>query len=90
MNKLVILEVIIETQSITFTLSKNILRKVEILAKGRNMSLSDFLVQLLKDIIIQEDIYEQAKQRNFEMMSRGFDLGTNGQINWKREELHER
>jgi hypothetical protein len=90
MNKLVILEVPTETQNVILTPSKNILRKVEILAKRRNMSLSDFLVQLFEDLVIQEDAFKQAKQRNFEMMSRGFDLGTNGQINWKREELHKR
>jgi hypothetical protein len=79
-----------KTQNVTLALPIELLHKVEVIAMKQDLTLSNFLIKVLDDLISQVDVYEQAKQRNFEMMSCGFDLGTNGQINWKREELHKR
>lgn len=79
-----------KTKNVTLLLPIDLLHKAEIIAMKRDLTLTNLLIKVLEDLITQEDIYEQAKQRNFEMMSCDFDLGTNGQINWKREEFHER
>ena len=78
------------TQNITLSIPKDILRKAKILAVQKNTSLSGLLTQTLTDLVARQEEYEQARRRNAEMLNRGFNLGTQGEISWKREELHER
>jgi hypothetical protein len=78
------------TQNVTLAIPKDILRKAKILAIHRNTSLSGLLSQTLAELVSREEGYEQARRRSREMLKTGFDLGTQGQISWKREDLHER
>lgn len=78
------------TQNVTLAIPKDILRKAKILAVQKNTSLSGLLTQTLVEIVSREEGYEQARQRNLVMLKSGFDLGTKGNITWKREDLHER
>lgn len=78
-----------KTQNVTLAIPKDILRKAKILAVQKNTSLSGLLTQTLTDLVAQQQAYEQARQRNLAFLKRGFDLGTQGQIPWKRDELHE-
>jgi hypothetical protein len=78
------------TQNVTLAIPKDILRKAKILAVQKNTSLSGLLTQTLVEIVSREEGYEQARQRNLAMLKSGFDLGTQGNITWKREDLHER
>jgi predicted transcriptional regulator len=77
-------------QNVTLAIPKDILRKAKILAVQRNTSLSGLLTQTLADLVSHQEAYEQARQRNLALLQRGLDLGTQGKINWKRDELHER
>jgi hypothetical protein len=79
-----------DTQNVTLSIPKDILRKAKILAVRRNTSLSGLLTQTLAEIVVYDDGFEQAKQRNMQILKNGFDLGTEGSIPIKREELHER
>jgi len=78
------------TQNVTLAIPKDILRKAKILAVQKNTSLSGLLTQTLTDLVANQEAYEQARQRNLTILRRGFDMSTQGQIPWKREELHER
>lgn len=78
------------TQNVTLAIPKNVLRKAKILAVQKNTSLSGLLTQTLADLVAHQEAYEQARQRNLALLKRGFDLGTQGQVSWKREDLHER
>jgi hypothetical protein len=78
------------TQNVTLAIPKDILRKAKILAVQKNTSLSGLLTQTLAELVAREEGYEQARQRNLEMLKSGFDLGTQGKMSWKREGLHER
>ena len=78
------------TQNVTLAIPKDILRKAKILAVKKNTSLSALLTQTLTDLVSHQEAYEQARQRNIELLETGLDLGTQGNITWKREELHER
>ena len=78
------------TQNVTLSLPKDILRKAKILAVQKNTSLSGLLTQTLVEIVARQDEYDQARQRNLATLKTGFDLGTQGKITWKREDLHER
>jgi uncharacterized membrane protein YheB (UPF0754 family) len=78
------------TQNITLAISKDILRKAKILAVQKNTSLSGLLTQTLIDLVARQEAYDQAHQRNLTLLKTGFDLGTQGMLHWKREDLHER
>jgi hypothetical protein len=80
----------LETQNVTLSIPKEILRKAKILAVQRNASLSSLLCQALEDLVAKDEGYELARQRSLASLERGSDLGTGGQIGWKREDLHER
>jgi hypothetical protein len=78
------------TQNVTLAIPKDILRKAKILAVQKNTSLSGLLTHTFTDLVAHQEEYEQARHRNLTMLKSGFDLGTQGNIPWKREELHER
>lgn len=78
------------TQNVTLSVPKDILRKAKILAVRRNTSLSGLLTQTLTDLVNRQEAYEQARQRSLALLKSGIDLGTLGQVTWKREDLHER
>jgi len=78
------------TQNVTLSIPKDVLRKAKILAIQKNTSLSGLLTQTLADLVAHQEAYEQARQRNLTLLKSGLRLGTQGQIAWKREEIHER
>ncbi|HMN15492.1 MAG TPA: hypothetical protein PKD55_24515 [Bellilinea sp.] len=78
------------TQNVTLAIPKDILRKAKILAVQKNTSLSGLLTQTLVDLVAHQEEFEQARRRNLTLLKEGFDLGTQGQVTWKREDLHER
>lgn len=78
------------TQNVTLAIPKDILRKAKILAVKKNTSLSGLLTQTLAAIVAEQEEYDQARQRSLAMLKGGFDLGTQGNISWKRDDLHER
>ena len=77
-------------QNVTLSIPKDILRKAKILAIQRNTSLSGLLTQTLAEMVSRQEGYEQAQRRNLSLLKSGLDLGTQGQITWRREDLHER
>jgi len=78
------------TQNVTLAIPKDVLRKAKILAVQKNTSLSGLLTQTLTNLVAHQEAYEQARQRNMTLLKSGLNLGTQGQITWKREELHDR
>ena len=79
-----------ETQNITLSIPKEILLKVKLIAVQRQTSVSGLLTQALERLVQQEDTYAHAKRRHLQLLERGADLGTGGQILTQRDELHER
>jgi hypothetical protein len=80
----------VETQNVTLSIPKHILRKAKILAVRRNTSLSALLTRTLEDLVTEAGGYDQARQRHLALLENAPDLGTEGQISWSRHELHER
>ena len=78
------------TQNVTLAIPKDLLRKAKILAVQKNTSLSGLLTQMLAELVSRQEGYEQARRSSLAMLKNGLDLGTQGNITWKREELHER
>jgi len=79
-----------EKQNITLSLPKDLLRKAKIIAVKNNTSLSGLLCDYLAMITKEEEAYQIAQARHRRLLKKGFDFGLEGEIPWKREELHER
>ncbi len=79
-----------ETQNITLTLPKRVLRRVKVIAAKKEISVSQLLTQALEDLLARETGYEQAKAEHLALLEKGFNLGTYGRIPWTRDSLHER
>jgi hypothetical protein len=79
-----------QTRNVTLSIPKEILLKAKLLAVKRQTSLSGLLTRALEQIVQQEDAYAHARQRHLQQLEQGTDLGTCGQIETRREELHER
>ena len=79
-----------ETQDVTLSLPKDVLRKVKLLAAERETSVSAMLVRTLQDLVRRDEAYEQARRHHLKMLRRPLNLGTRGTITWTRDEIHER
>lgn len=79
-----------EKQNITLALPKDVLKRVKVMAAEEGTSVSALMERLLQERLARHEGYEQARQRQATLMAAGFDLGTNGERSWTREELHER
>ena len=79
-----------ETQNITLSIPKETLYKVKLLAVKQGTSVSGLLTRTIERLVEQEDVYIRARQRHLQLLERGVDLGTGGQVLTRRDELHER
>jgi hypothetical protein len=79
-----------ERRNITLSLPKDVLIAARHLAVERGMSLSGMLAQFLREMVDRDAARRRAQQRIEERLAVGFDLGTEGEIGWSRNELHER
>jgi hypothetical protein len=79
-----------EKQNITLSIRKDILQKVKILAVKQRTSVSALMTNLLEDIVALDEGYQTAKQKYSHLLQQDIDLGTNGLVDWSRDELHAR
>ena len=79
-----------ERQNITLSIPKDLLQKAKIIAVKNNTSLSGLLSDFIARIANEEEAYQMARTRHRRLLKKGFDFGLEGEIPWKREELHER
>ena len=77
-------------QNVTLSIPKKLLRKARVLAVTRDMSLSALLRTTLEEVVNREEGYRQASQRSLTWLREGRNLGTYGEADWQREDLHER
>lgn len=79
----------IETQNVTLSLPKTLLRRAKIIAIEEETSLSQLLKDAIADIVTKSDQYALARTQHLDWLKKGDDLGSNETI-WTREDLHER
>lgn len=79
-----------EKQNITLSIRKDVLQKVKILAVKQSTSVSALLTNLLEDIVNREEGYQAANKNYSRVLQQEINLGTNGSIDWSRDELHDR
>ena len=78
-----------ETQNITLSLPKDVLKKVKLIAVQRETSVTRLLTQTLEKLVQQEEAYAHARQRHLQSLEQAADLGTDGRIAITRDELHD-
>lgn len=79
-----------ETQNVTVSLSKDLLRRVKVLAAERQTSISSLLTRSLEDLVAKESRFARARRHHLAWLGNPADLGTDGHARVSREELHER
>lgn len=79
-----------EKQNITLSLPRDLLRRVKHLAIEKETSVSALLAKTLEELVLSENRYLEARERQKALMRKGFNLSTQGKITWDRDELHER
>ncbi|ABS61565.1 MULTISPECIES: DUF6364 family protein [Fervidobacterium] len=79
-----------EYQNITLSIPKNLILQVKHIAVERNTSISALVKGFLEELVKKESLYQKVQQRALKLLEKGFDLGTEGNTSWKREDLHER
>lgn len=79
-----------EKQNITLSLPKEILKKGKMLATKRGISLNELIRELLQISTESDEGYRISADRQITRMKEGIQLGTKGEISWKRDQLHQR
>ena len=77
-------------QNITLSIRKDVLQKVKIIAVKRSTSVSAMMTNLLEDIVALDEGYQTASQKHIRLLQQEIDLGTNGSIDWSRDDIHAR
>ncbi len=76
--------------NVTVSLPEELLREARHLAVDKGLSLSGWLAQLVEDQTEGQKRYAEARDRLLQRLKQGYNFGTEGNITWTREELHER
>jgi hypothetical protein len=78
-----------ETQNVTLSVRKDLLKKVKHIAVERNTSLSGLLNTYLEKIAGEDEEYVKAMQHMIREMEQGYEIGYS-KNKVSRDELHER
>jgi predicted transcriptional regulator len=79
-----------ETQNITLSLPRALLKRVKRLAADRDTSVSAMMAEALGRLADEDHRYTAARKRWTAASRSGRSLGTCGERMWTRDELHER
>lgn len=79
-----------DTQNVTLSLPKALLRQARHVAVERGISLSRLLAEYMERAAVQGEQYEVARQRFLARMNEATSLGVGEKPTWTRDELHER
>jgi metal-responsive CopG/Arc/MetJ family transcriptional regulator len=79
-----------DTQNITLSVPKKVLRKFKEIAFRQQKSMSKLMVEMMEDAVQKEEGYRAARERHLRRLTAGIDLRTHGTVSWKRDDLHER
>ena len=79
-----------ETQNVTLSLPRELLKRVKRVAVDRETSISALLTEALTRLADEDRRYSAARRRALAAMRSASSLGTGGRPTWTRDELHER
>lgn len=78
-----------ETQNVTLSVRKDLLKAAKHIAIERNTSLSGLLTSYLEKIIAEDSEYRKSMKHLVKEMREGYDLGYEKGV-YSRDDLHER
>lgn len=73
--------------NLTLQLDEDMIRRAKVLAAKRGTSVSGLVARDLRELVEQDERYEDAKRRAKEILVRATARGGRS---WRRDELHER
>ena len=79
-----------DTQNVTLSLPRDLLKRVKRVAVERDTSISALLTEALTRLAGEDRRYSAARKRALAAMRSAPSLGTGGHPAWSRDELHER
>jgi hypothetical protein len=79
-----------DTQNVTLSLPRDLLKRVKRVAVERDTSISALLTEALIRLAGEDRRYTAARKRALAAMRSAPSLGTGGHPAWSRDELHER
>lgn len=77
-------------RNLTLKLDVELYEKVKAIAAERGSSISALVSSKLSEFLEEVPGYTRARSQALEFQESGFDLGTHGQIDLTRGELHDR
>ena len=84
------LEIVGDSQNITLSLPRELLKRIKRLAADRDTSVSALMAETLTHLADADRRYSAARRRSLAAMDSASSLGTGGHPTWTRDELHER
>jgi hypothetical protein len=79
-----------ETQNVTLSLPRALLKRAKRLAADRETSVSALMAEALARLADEDRRYSAARRRALAALKSARSLGTHGTRAWTRDELHER
>ncbi len=79
-----------EKQNVTLSLPKALIKKAKTIAAKQEKSLSELMRESLEEKVEEESRYKKAKEKQLRLLNTGFDLGTEGNTSFKRDDIYER
>jgi len=79
-----------DTQNITLSLPRALLKQVKRVAADRDTSVSALMTEALERVAHEDTRYAAARKRALAALADASPLGTKGRRSWSRDDLHER
>lgn len=79
-----------ETQNVTLSLPRELLKRAKRLAADRDTSVSALMAEALGRLADYDRRYSAARRRSLAALAKARSLGTRGRATWTRDDLHER
>jgi hypothetical protein len=81
----------LKNTNVTLSLPPDLVRKAELVASERGLSLSTLVGSCLEEVVEPRmSAYEEARDRAIARMRQGLPMGVGERPGWTRDELHER
>jgi predicted transcriptional regulator len=80
----------VKTRNVTLSIPDDLLRQFKVVAAKQDKSISAMLAAALRQIVDEQDGYAEARRQMLKDLHKGYNLGTQGSIGWKRDDLHDR
>jgi plasmid stability protein len=77
-------------RNLTISLPEELIKKTKVRAARDGKSMNQLIREAIEQRLRQQSGYSTAMKRQQAMLEKGFDLGTEGEIGFARDELHGR